>query len=271
MENRNFRSYTVQDLVNKMKKLRQKYKQEKDKSSRSGTGKRKKWKFFEIIDRTLCDKPQVKPPLVIDSSASSTADLHDTVNDENSEKGDNDNHDNDVSYDGSQPSLPFEEQALLCTEGTTVQGNEEKHKAKDQEDCKITSRAPNKKRKRSNMEKSLDVFCERFTQISKEETERHLKAEEDRHKREMDFQLKQAQLENERRRSEREHEMNVLRLILSHGHVSTGRIHYPPNDNWGQNYPGMSANSMFQPCIPTHSSMDNISVSDSDGSTFATL
>ncbi|XP_074628302.1 uncharacterized protein LOC141886148 isoform X2 [Acropora palmata] len=171
---------------------------------------------------------------------------------------------------GKDGKIP-DEWTLLCTEGTTVQGNEEKHKAKDQEDCKITSRAPNKKRKRSNMEKSLDVFCERFTQISKEETERHLKAEEDRHKREMDFQLKQAQLENERRRSEREHEMNVLRLILSHGHVSTGRIHYPPNDNWGQNYPGMSANSMFQPCIPTHSSMDNISVSDSDGSTFATL
>ena len=34
-----------------------------------------------------CDKPQVKPPLVIDSFASSTADLHDTVNDENSENG----------------------------------------------------------------------------------------------------------------------------------------------------------------------------------------
>ena len=68
MKNRNFRNYTVQDLVNKMKKLRQKYKQEKDKSSRSGTGKRKEWKLFEIIDRTLCDKPQVKPPLVIDSS-----------------------------------------------------------------------------------------------------------------------------------------------------------------------------------------------------------
>lgn len=47
--------------------------------------KEKKWNFFEVIDRTLCDKPQVKPPLVIDSSASSTADLHDTVNDENSQ------------------------------------------------------------------------------------------------------------------------------------------------------------------------------------------
>ena len=52
-----------------------------------------------------------------------------------------------------------------------MQANEEKHKAKDQEDCKITSRASNEKHKRSNMEKGL-VFCERFTQISKEETER---------------------------------------------------------------------------------------------------
>ena len=54
----------------------------------------------------------------------------------------------------------------------TVQGNEEERKPKDQEDCKIRSKAPNTKRKRLNMEKSLDVFCERFTQISKHETER---------------------------------------------------------------------------------------------------
>lgn len=77
----------MQDLVNKMKKVRQKYKQEKDKSSRSGKGKRKKWKFFEIMDRTLCDKPQVKPPLVIDSPASLPPELHDTADDENSENG----------------------------------------------------------------------------------------------------------------------------------------------------------------------------------------
>ena len=69
-------------------------------------------------------------------------------------------------------------------------------------------------------------------------------------------------MENERPRSEREHEMNVLRLILGHEHVSTGPIHYAPNDNWEQNYLGMSANSMHQPSVPTHSSMDNISVSD---------
>ena len=39
------------------------------------------------MDGTLCDKPQVKPPLVIDSSATTTAELPDTVNDENSENG----------------------------------------------------------------------------------------------------------------------------------------------------------------------------------------
>jgi len=60
----------------------------------------------------------------------------------------------------------------LCAEDKTAQENEGEHKPKDQEDCKIRSKAPNKKRKRSNMEKSLDVFCEKFTQISKEETER---------------------------------------------------------------------------------------------------
>ena len=60
----------------------------------------------------------------------------------------------------------------LCAEDTAAQENEEELKPKDQEDCKIRSKAPNKKRKRSNMEKSLDVFCEKFTQISKEETER---------------------------------------------------------------------------------------------------
>ena len=53
-----------------------------------------------------------------------------------------------------------------------MQGNEEEHKAKDQEHCKIRSKAPNKKRKSSNTEKSFDVFCERVTQVSKELTER---------------------------------------------------------------------------------------------------
>ena len=68
MDNRNLKHFTVQDLINKMKKLRQKYKEEKDKANKSGTGRRRKWVFFDRMDRILCDRPQVKPPLVIDSS-----------------------------------------------------------------------------------------------------------------------------------------------------------------------------------------------------------
>ena len=56
MENRNFKTYTVQDLVNKKRKRCDK---NINKSKRSPAGveqaKEKKWKFFEIIDRTLCD------------------------------------------------------------------------------------------------------------------------------------------------------------------------------------------------------------------------
>lgn len=57
-------------------------------------------------------------------------------------------------------------------EDKTVQGDVKDQKPKVQEDRKIKQKVPTKKRKRSNIEKSLDVFCEKFTQISKEETER---------------------------------------------------------------------------------------------------
>lgn len=91
----------------------------------------------------------------------------------------------------------------------------------------------------------------------------------------MDFQLKQTQMENERRRLEREHEMNVLKLILSHQErPSTGPSHYVPNDNvsgFGHFYPGMSATPMYHSSIPMHPGLENMSVSDSDGSSYTTL
>ena len=55
MENRNFKTYTVQDPVNKMKKLQQKYKQERQVQQEWNRQKKKKRKFFEIIERKLCD------------------------------------------------------------------------------------------------------------------------------------------------------------------------------------------------------------------------
>ena len=60
---------------------------------------------------------------------------------------------------------------------------------------------------------------------------RYLNAKERRYKREVNFQLKQIQLENEKRRLEKEHEMNVLRLILGQERPPVRPGQFVPNDN----------------------------------------
>lgn len=67
MENRGF-VFQVEDIINKMKKLRQKYKVEKDKTKRSGRGRSNGWKFFSKMDEVLAHKPNTQPPVSIDSS-----------------------------------------------------------------------------------------------------------------------------------------------------------------------------------------------------------
>lgn len=52
-----------------MKKLRQKYKEEKDKTKKSGTGAGKKWKFFDDLDAFLMRKHNVTPPCLVDTGA----------------------------------------------------------------------------------------------------------------------------------------------------------------------------------------------------------
>ena len=68
MENRGF-LFKVQDIINKMKKLRQKYKTDKDKTTKSGTGRKKPWKFFQKMDEILVHRPTTRPPTCLDSSA----------------------------------------------------------------------------------------------------------------------------------------------------------------------------------------------------------
>ena len=53
-----------------MKKLRQKYNMEKDKSRKSGNGTAKKqWKYFSKIDSILSEKHIVNPPSIVDTMA----------------------------------------------------------------------------------------------------------------------------------------------------------------------------------------------------------
>ena len=54
-----------------MKKMRQKYKSEKDKTKKSGNGRSKKWAFFEQMDRFLSQRHDVTPVALVDTMAKS--------------------------------------------------------------------------------------------------------------------------------------------------------------------------------------------------------
>lgn len=64
--------FTLKEIINKMKKLRQKYKQEKDKTRQTGNSAGKKWKFFDDINQFLEKKHNISPPTLVDTMASSS-------------------------------------------------------------------------------------------------------------------------------------------------------------------------------------------------------
>ena len=57
--------FTVKEVINKMKVLKQKYKMEKDKSRKSGNGtakKKKQWRCFSKIDAPLLSVEDLDSP-----------------------------------------------------------------------------------------------------------------------------------------------------------------------------------------------------------------
>lgn len=62
----------VSAVINKLKKLRVKYKTDKAKLKKSGTSRpRKEWKFFEKMDAIYKENLSIQPPYVVDSSKKS--------------------------------------------------------------------------------------------------------------------------------------------------------------------------------------------------------
>lgn len=83
----------VTAITNKLKKLRLKYRQEKDKLKRSGTSRLKKmWRFLDKMDQIYEENPSVNPPFLIDSSRDE--DPHDQIctSDKSDEDGAVDEH-----------------------------------------------------------------------------------------------------------------------------------------------------------------------------------
>ena len=82
-----FADFTLKEVVNKMKKMRQKYKSEKDKTKKSGNGRSKKWAFFEQIDRFLSQRHDVTPVALVDTMAKSEKMDHDDSSDDDQSLG----------------------------------------------------------------------------------------------------------------------------------------------------------------------------------------
>ena len=59
--------FQLESIINKWKKLKQQYKQHHDKQKRSGTERRKKWKFFDDVDQICGHRDTSSPACLIDS------------------------------------------------------------------------------------------------------------------------------------------------------------------------------------------------------------
>ncbi len=81
LHEKGFTDYTVDNVVNKMKKLRQRFKKEADKLRKSGAGRGKPWKFYKRLDEIIGHRPNIQPDFSIDTSA-------DSIDDETSGKED---------------------------------------------------------------------------------------------------------------------------------------------------------------------------------------
>ena len=69
LHEKGFTSYNITNTINKIKKLKQRFKQEADKKKRSGNGRCKEWKFFTNLNEILGHRPIVQPEFCIDALA----------------------------------------------------------------------------------------------------------------------------------------------------------------------------------------------------------
>ncbi|CAB4003255.1 Hypothetical predicted protein, partial [Paramuricea clavata] len=73
LHKKGFTDYTLENVVNKMKKLRQRFKKEVDSAKKSGKGRAKPWKFFQRLNDIIGHRPNVRPAFCVDTSAGEKA------------------------------------------------------------------------------------------------------------------------------------------------------------------------------------------------------
>ena len=127
----------------------------------------------------------------------------------------------EVKIDAEESNIPDEGSAEdTNTNSVEHSGKAERYKKikklKDLVEKKEETRGPkatNRKEKKTKLEKSLEILNKGFKDVAEKETDRFIKLEEMRHKQDLEYQLKFRELENQRRREERQHELAIFQLL----------------------------------------------------------
>ena len=176
----------------KIKKLKVDYRKVKDKNNQTGNN-RKDTKFYYAMNEILGTKPTTQPPVVIDSSAESPADVSKTLDDDvgNRESPFTESNAEDSGVSAANTNDKDDSADADASADTS---------ATDQGDVKLV--IPGMKRKKNikleKMEKAMDKICERVTKGQVESDKLFVELEEKRMK--LDYEM--MRMEQDRRREE---------------------------------------------------------------------
>ena len=128
--------------------------------------------------------------------------------------------DTDIGDDDLDSNYIEEEEKQVEKEDIALDTGKEK-----KEICK------SKKVKKTKLEKSIELLSESFTNASKREVDMMMQLEEKRHKQMLDHEIRMKELDNERRREERKHEMLMVQMMCNNRNYSNSQGEVSFNNN----------------------------------------
>ena len=194
----------------KSKKLKGEYKKVKDKNHPTGTG-RTNWKYYELINNILGNKPATHPPIVIDSFTEETSDESKDANKESLSssmlsEGDPSN----VDADDSSSDVTIKEVKKEKMKRKRFTPDEKLEKDLDKVISKVLTT--------QNQDKYIEIEEKRF------------KLEEKMLDMEEQYRKEAAEREQQFRREEREFQLKVFGMLTGHG--SPYSPYFNTNNSW---------------------------------------
>ena len=174
----------------KVKKLRQEFKKIKDNPNQTGND-RKKWKFYDRINKILGKKPSVTPPMVLDTLDSSTLSTEKVTSEEETRESKKDTRENSDEEDSSNTQDQVAVKPISS--------------AKDNDCVIIKSKVKRKRAKAEIMEEVMTKILKTVTDGFKETDKMMVELEE-----------KQMKFEERMRKQYREFQMEMKMIAICH-------------------------------------------------------